>query len=275
MLPIFRIPASGMISHQQMLDVVSNNLANLNTPGFKAGRTQFEELLYRRIPTNGQPFAIGPESEPVGGPGTSPRLRDLVGAGVRLGATERNLEPGVITPDGDPLHGAIQGEGFFIVRLADGSAGYTRDGSFTRDQLGRLVTANGDVVLPETHIPADAQDIRMDSGGLIFAQVADETGAQAELQLGEIQLARFTNPDGLVAVGQNLFLASDASGPALVGYPGEPGYGGIVGGAVESSNVDLATEFTNLLIGQRAYSLSARALQTMDEMMSMANNLRR
>jgi flagellar basal-body rod protein FlgG len=275
MLPIFQNPASGMISHQQMLDVVSNNLANLNTPGFKAARTQFQELLYRRIPTSGQPLPLGPEAQPVGGPGSSPRLRDLVGAGVRLGAIERNLEPGLITPDGDPLHAAIRGEGFFIMRLADGSAAYTRDGSFTRDQLGRLVTSNGDVVLPETHIPADAVDIRIDSGGLIFGRVADEAGEQVEVQLGEIQLARFTNPDGLVAVGQSLFLASDASGPAQVGYPGDPGYGAIAGGAIESSNVELANEFTNLLIGQRAYSLSARALQTMDEMLSMANNLRR
>jgi flagellar basal-body rod protein FlgG len=181
----------------------------------------------------------------------------------------------VITPDGDPLHAAVRGEGFFIVRLADGSAGYTRDGSFTRDQLGRLVTASGDVLLPETHIPAEARDIRIDSGGLVFARLGDGIEGEVEVQLGEIQLARFTNPEGLVAVGQNLFLASEASGPALVGYPGDEGYGTIVGGAVESSNVDLATEFTNLLIGQRAYALSARALQTIDEMLSLANNLRR
>lgn len=275
MLPIFQSPASGMISHQQMLDIVSNNLANLNTPGFKAARTQFQELLYRRIPTSGQPVPSGLAPEPVGGPGTSPRLRDLVGAGVRLGATARTLEAGVITPDGDPLHAAVRGEGFFIVRLADGSAGYTRDGSFTRDQLGRLVTASGDVLLPETHIPAEARDIRIDSGGLVFARLGDGIEGEVEVQLGEIQLARFTNPEGLVAVGQNLFLASEASGPALVGYPGDEGYGTIVGGAVESSNVDLATEFTNLLIGQRAYALSARALQTIDEMLSLANNLRR
>jgi flagellar basal-body rod protein FlgG len=273
MLPIFQSPASGMISHQQMIDVVSNNLANLNTPGFKAARTQFQELLYRRIPTSGQ--RIPAPTEPIGGPGTSPRLRDLLGAGVRLGATGRDLEAGVITPDGNPLHAAVNGEGFFIVQLADGSAGYTRDGGLARDQLGRLVTANGDVVLPETRVPADASGIRIDSSGLIFASVPDEAGGEVELQLGELQLARFINPDGLIAVGQNLFLASDASGPALVGYPGDEGYGSIVGGALESSNVDLATEFTNLLIGQRAYALSARALQTMDDMLGMANNLRR
>jgi flagellar basal-body rod protein FlgG len=273
MLPVFQTPASGMIAHQQMMDIISNNLANLSTPGFKTTRTQFQDLLYRRLPTTGQlNAAVEP---PVGGPGSSPRLQDQIGIGVRLSSTERNLEAGAILPDGNPLHAAIQGEGFFAVGLADGSAGYTRDGSFTRDQLGRLVTANGDVVLPETRIPADARDIRIDSSGLIYARVGDPVGGEAEVQIGEIQLARFTNPDGLVAVGGNVFLASDASGPALIGYPGLEGYGSVLGGSIEGSNVEVSDEFTNLLIGQRAYAFSARAMQTIDEMLSLANNLRR
>src|SRR5688572_25243160 len=129
MLPVFQTPASGMIAHQQMMDIISNNLANVSTPGFKTTRTQFQDLLYRQLPTTGQLNAA--VELPVGGPGSSPRLRDQVGIGVRLSGTERNLEAGAILPDGNPLHAAVEGEGFFVVGLADGSAGYTRDGSFT------------------------------------------------------------------------------------------------------------------------------------------------
>jgi flagellar basal-body rod protein FlgG len=273
MLPVFQTPASGMVAHQQMMDIISNNLANLSTPAFKGTRTQFQELLYRRLPTTGQLFAnVEP---PIGGPGSSPRLRDQIGIGVRLSSTERNLTAGAVLPDGNPLHAAVQGDGYFVVGLADGSAGYTRDGAFTRDQLGRLVTAGGEIVLPETRIPAEARDVRIDQSGIIYARMGDAIDGEVEVQIGELQLARFTNPDGLVAVGGNLFLASDASGPALIGYPGEDGYGLILGGAVEGSNVEVSEEFTNLLIGQRAYAFSARALQTMDEMLSLANNLRR
>jgi flagellar basal-body rod protein FlgG len=273
MLPVFQTPASGMVAHQQMMDIISNNLANLSTPGFKGTRTQFQDLLYRKLPTSGQ--TIANVELPVGGPGSSPRLQDQVGIGVRLASTDKNLTAGAVLPDGNPLHAAIQGEGFFVVGLADGSAGYTRDGSFTRDQLGRLVTANGDVVLPETRIPAEAREVRIDASGIVYGRIGDQLGGEAEVQIGEIQLARFTNPEGLVAVGGNVFLASEASGPALVGYPGQDGYGTILGGAIEGSNVEVAEEFTNLLIGQRAYAFSARALQTMDEMLSLANNLRR
>lgn len=273
MLPVFQTPASGMVAHQQMMDIISNNLANLTTPGFKGTRTQFQDLLYRRLPTSG--LLTAAVEPPVGGPGSSPRLQDQIGTGVRVSSTDRNLESGEILPDGNPLHAAVQGEGFFIVGLADGSAGYTRDGAFTRDQLGRLVTANGDIVLPETRVPAEAREIRIDTSGIVYARVDDGIGGQVEVQIGEIQLARFTNPDGLVAVGGNVFLASEASGEALVGYPGEDGYGTVMGGALENSNVDVAEQFTNLLLGQRAYAFSARALQTMDEMLSLANNLRR
>lgn len=272
MLPAFRGPISGMTAYQQMLDVIANNLANVSTPGFKASKVEFQELLYARAPVGGDATLA---MLPAGGPGTSPRLTDVLGAGVRLGATSRSLEDGRILEDGDPLHAAIDGDGFFVVRLGDGSAGYTRDGSFGRDPLGRLTTENGDVVLPETLVPADARSVRIDPNGVIFARIGDEMGDDAEIQIGEIQLARFTNPEGLVAIGQNLFLASDASGPALVGYPGEEGYGGIRAGAVESSNVDLGEQMTSMLVGQRAYAFSARAMQTIDEMLSLANNLRR
>lgn len=273
MLGVFGTPATGMIAHQQMLEVISNNLANMNTPGFKANRVQFQDLIYQRLPPTGKLVPV--EVLSGEGIGSSPRLKDVLGEGVRLAGTPKSFEIGNILEDGDPLHAAIEGEGFFVVRSGDGSAAYTRDGSFNLDSLGRIVTESGDIVLPETRVPPEAKEVRIDSAGLVFAVLDDGVGGNIEIQVGEIQLARFTNPHGLVSVGQNLFLATEASGAALIGYPGDEGYGAIHSGAIESSNVDMAEQMTTMMIGQRAYALSARALQTVDEMIGLANNLRR
>lgn len=275
MLGAFRASASGMMANQSNLDVIANNLANINTNGFKTSRARFYDLIYQRMPVNGQlgpdPSAVSTDPAALGGR----NLLDVVGTGVRVADTERSFEMGNLVHDGEPLHAAIQGEGFFVVRTADGGAAYTRDGGFERDQVGRLVTKNGDVVLPETRIPPDAREVRIDQDGLIYARLAAPTGEDVEVQLGEIQLARFTNAQGLAAVGGNVYLATEASGPALVGYPGDEGYGAIAGGAVEGSNVDVGEQMTTMLMSQRAYALNARALQTLDEMLGLANNLRR
>jgi flagellar basal-body rod protein FlgG len=274
MLGVFRTAASGMAAQQQLIDVVSNNLANMNTPGFRASQARFHDLLYQRAPVAGELVANDGEAPPS--PGSSPAMQDLIGSGVRLAATSRSFEPGQIVVDDDPLHMAIEGEGFFVVQSDDGGAAYTRDGSFTVDAVGRLVTAGGQIVLPETRIPADAHDVRVDAQGLIFARLGGASGDEdVEVQVGEVQLARFTNPHGLVSVGGNVYLASENSGPALIGYPGDEGYGTVLGGAVEGSNVDTAEQMTQMIMGQRAYAFNARALQTMDEMLSLANNLRR
>ena len=275
MLTAFRAPVSSMMAHQQMLDQISNNLANVNTPGFKTSRISFEDLLYSRAPMAGD---VGSRPDLIATPdelGSSRATTDLTGAGVRISATLRNLQEGETRIDGEPLHLAIQGIGFFVVRTADGGASYTRDGNFSRDAIGRIVSQNGDIVLPETRIPADARDVRVDSAGLVFARLGDANGDDVEMQIGEVQIARFTNPQGLASVGGNQFLATDASGEALIGYPGQEGYGTILGGAFESSNVDVGEQMATMLMGQRAYSLSARALQTIDEMIGLANNLRR
>jgi flagellar basal-body rod protein FlgG len=263
-----------MVAQQQLLDVVANNLANVNTPGFKASDVKFHDLMYQRLPVGGE---FGGQQVQSGddNPSSSGALRDVIGGGVKVVATGRDFQAGKIEQDDDPLHAAIQGVGFFVVQTPDGGAAYTRDGNFSIDAVGRLVTANGDIVLPETRVPADAHDVRMDSSGLIYGRIGDADGGEVEIQLGEVQLARFTNPSGLVAVGQNLFMASEASGPALIGYPEDEGYGSLRPGATETSNVDLGEQMTTMLMGQRAYSFSARALQTMDEMLGMANNLRR
>lgn len=271
MLGAFRGPVSGMIANQQMLDVIANNLANINTTGFKQDRAQFADLIYQNIaPTGDFSGTAATMSDPMS------LLQDQQGMGVKIAGTAHSFEPGPLVRDDDPLHMAVQGEGFFVVRTADGSAGYTRDGSFSQDALGRLVTKAGDVVLPETRIPADATDVHVDPQGLVYARLGGENGSEAvEVQIGEVQLARFTNAQGLVSVGANTYLASEDSGPALVGYPGDPGYGTIASGALEGSNVDTAEQMTQMVMGQRAYAFNARALQTIDEMLNLANNLRR
>jgi flagellar basal-body rod protein FlgG len=146
MLGAFRAAASGMVAQQQLIDVVSNNLANMNTPGFRASQARFHDLLYERAPVGGE--LVRGAGEAPASPGSSPALQDLVGTGVRVAATSRSFEPGQILHDEDPLHMAIAGEGFFVVQTDDGGAGYTRDGSFSRDALGRLVTSGGQIVLP-------------------------------------------------------------------------------------------------------------------------------
>jgi flagellar basal-body rod protein FlgG len=270
MLGAFRSPVSGMMANQTMLDVIANNLANINTPGFKQNRTLFQDLIYQKMaPTGDFANLVSTSGDPTS------QLQDQLGTGVTIAGTPHSFEAGPVMQDNDPLHMAIQGEGFFVVGTADGGAAYTRDGSFSRDALGRLVTKTGDVVLPETRIPADARDFRVDGQGIIYARLGAEDGSEVEVQLGEVQLARFTNPQGLVSVGNNVFLASENSGPALVGYPGDEGYGTIMAGAIEGSNVDTAEQMTQMIMGQRAYAFNARALQTIDEMLNLANNLRR
>lgn len=266
MLSVFRASASGMSTNQTQLDVISNNLANINTPGFKASRVQFSELLYHRI-------------TPPGEYGTLPTMSPLtlsastwVGAGVRSESTQQVFTNGSLQRTDNPLDVAIQGDGFFIVELDEDLVGYSRDGSFTVDAEGVLRTKSGYRVLPEVVVPAGVTDIQIDEAGIVYAEIGDPA---TTIQIGELQLARFTNPNGLLPVGDNLLLATVASGQAEVGYPASEGFGQTLGGNLEMSNVDIADQMTTMIMAQRAYSLSARSLQTLDEMLGMANNLRR
>src|SRR5262249_33549050 len=155
-----------------------NNLANINTPGFKQNRAVFQDLIYQKLAPTGQfGSALLSDADPAR------ELADELGTGVKLSSTPRSFAPGSLIQDGDPLHVAIEGEGFFVVRTADGGAAYTRDGSFEKDAVGRLVTRNGDVVLPETRIPPDARDVRIDSDGIIYARLGDQSGDDVEAQL--------------------------------------------------------------------------------------------
>jgi flagellar basal-body rod protein FlgG len=252
MLSILRGAASGILAQQFQLDIIANNVANVNTNGYKRVRATLVNL-----PSEGAPFS----DVPAGWSG-----------GVLVGNTDRIFTQGKLQTDGPPWELAIDGPGFFRVQLPDGRAAYTRDGSFRVDAQGHLVTAEGYLLSPLVTIPAEAQDFFVNPDGTVIVQRA---GEQVGTQAGVIRLVQFANPQGLVNLGQNVYVPSDASGPGQEGTPGANGFGEIVCQAVEGSNVDLGQEFTAAILAQRAYSMSVKALQALDEMLGMANNLRR
>lgn len=252
MLSILRGAASGILAQQFQLDVIANNLANVNTNGYKRVRAALEDL-----PSEGAPFS----DLPAGWSG-----------GVVVGNTERIFTQGTLKTDGPPWELAIDGPGFFRVQLPDGRAAYTRDGGFRVDAQGHLVTADGYLLSPLVAIPADAGDFFVNPDGTVIAQRA---GEPVGTQVGAIRLVQFANPQGLASLGNNVYVPSAASGPAREGAPGADGFGEIVCQALEGSNVDLGQEFTGAILAQRAYSMSVKALQTLDEMLGLANNLRR
>jgi flagellar basal-body rod protein FlgG len=251
---LVRSAVSGMMSHKLNIDVIANNLANVNTTGFKAGRVNFKDVLYQadRLAT------------------TNPDLR--AGAGVRPAEIQSSFTQGALQRTDVPTDLAIYGDGFFQVRAADGTLGYTRDGTFRVDADGRLVTSDGSGFVPDIVVPPGAgSDLAVDADGVVRVT---PPGAAASQAIGQIQLARFANPEGLEAVGQNLFRATANSGAPDLGLPNAIGFGQVVQGTLEVSNVSMADEMSNLVIAQRAYGFSIKALQTIDEMVGMANNLR-
>ncbi len=260
MLSVFGTAVSALQTQQLAVDVIAHNLANLQTPGFKATVPHFEDLAYQTVAPSG---AFLPERA-----GLPPAV--WLGSGVRLGQVLRQFTQGSIVPSGQPLAMAIQGEGFFAVELPDGTVAYTRAGDFQLDAEGRLVTPQGYRLLPGATVPPEATEVQVQPDGVVTALVGGQRQA-----VGEVQLVRFANPGGLLAVGQNLFRATAVSGPPTAGIPGQEGFGSIVGGAVEAANVDVTTQVTALLLAQRAYALSARAVQTLDEMLALATGLRR
>ncbi len=253
-----RIAVSGMLAHQRQLDVISNNIANTGTTSFKRAQALLADIGYQAGLT-----------APVGPGGAEVRLVG-VGEGAQLADIRHDFLPGVMQPTGNALDVAIDGQGFMPVGLPNGQVAYTRDGSFHLDVDGRLVTAgglpvrsaaDGDVV-----VPATATAVRIETDGQVLAMVDG-----AEQAVGQIGLVRFRNGDGLLAAGQNLWSASDASGPATPVLAGQA----FVPGALEASNVDLADEFTRLIQAQRGYQLNLKVVQAWDEVTAMANNLRR
>ena len=252
--------ATGMTAQQTNLDVISNNLANVNTTGFKRSRAEFEDLLYQTEKYAGTQTAEGQEI-PAG---------IQIGMGTRPVAITKQFTQGDYVRTGGRLDLAIEGEGFFRV-TQNGEEFYTRNGSFKLSSDGAIVDADGNPLDPEFVVPAETTELAIDSGGNITA--LDEAGN--ELANGRITLVRFVNPGGLFATGKNLYRPTGASGDPVEGNPGENGFGSVAQGYIENSNVDVVTEMVNMIVAQRAYEINSKAIQSSDEMLGIANNLKR
>jgi flagellar basal-body rod protein FlgG len=253
--------ASGMQAQELSLDNIANNLANANTSGFRRRRLQFEDLLYQNLVTPGAPNT----QQTIIPAGLQ------IGLGSRSAATEVIHQQGNFNFTGNPLDLAIQGAGFFQVLLPSGEIAYTRSGNFTVDNVGNLVTADGNPLQPAITIPPDALTITVGNDGTVSVTAP---GQQQPSQVGSIQLATFQNPGGLNSVGQNLFQVTGASGDPLVGTPGgAEGLGTIQQGAVEESNVNVVDEFVNMILAQRSYEANSRVVRAADQMFQTLNGL--
>jgi flagellar basal-body rod protein FlgG len=253
--------ASGMEAQELSLDNIANNLSNANTSGFRTRRLQFEDLLYQTLITPGAPNT----QQTVIPAGLQ------VGLGSRSAATEVIQQQGNFDFTGNQLDLAIQGQGFFQILLPSGEIAYTRAGNFSVDNVGNLVTSDGNPVQPGITIPPDALTVTVGSDGTVSVTTP---GQQQPAQVGSIQLATFQNPAGLNSIGSNLFEATGASGDPLVGAPGgAEGLGTIQQGAVEESNVNVVQEFVNMILAQRSYEANSRVVRAADEMFQTLNQL--
>lgn len=253
--------ATGMEAQQLNMDVISNNLANVNTSGFKHSRADFQDLLSQEMRPAGSPIADGVQS-PTG-------LE--VGLGVKAGATETMFDQGVLQETGNNLDVAIQGQGFFKVLLPDGTMGYSRDGSFKMDSQGKLVNSSGYAIQPEITIPANGSNPTIGQDGTVSVIVPGQTAPQ---NLGQITLTTFINPAGLKHIGGNNFQETAASGTPTDGTAGQQGFGTLSEGTLEGSNVQIVQEMVNMITAQRAYETNSKAIQTADNMLATANQLR-
>lgn len=254
--------ASGMQAQQLNIDIVANNLANANTTGFKKSRADFQDLVYQTVKTTGAP-ATNATTIPTG---------IQVGLGVRPAAVAKIFSTGNLTQTGNELDLAIQGDGFFQVQQGDGSTAYTRAGTLKKDGEGRLVTSDGNPILPEILIPNNATRVTVGSDGTVSVQ---QGGQNSPTTVGTLQLASFSNPAGLNSVGNSLFLPTESSGAATTGTAGRDGLGTLEQGYVEASNVNVMEEMVNMIVGQRAYEINSKAVQAADDMMQQAAQLKR
>ena len=254
--------SSGMQAQQLNLDTVANNLANVNTSGFKRTRVDFQDLLYQTFRAPGTSNAQG-ATIPTG---------IQVGHGSRPVATQRIFSAGDLQQTENPLDLVVEGEGFFQVQRPDGTTAYTRSGAFKKDGTGRVVTSDGFPLQPGIVIPADALSVTIGTDGTVSAAIAGQTAAQ---QVGTIQLARFVNSAGLLSVGRNLFTPTQGSGDPVVANPGVQGMGTLAQGFLEMANVKVVEEMVAMITSQRAYEANSKAIQSADEMLNIANNMRR
>ncbi|MBA4389343.1 MAG: flagellar basal-body rod protein FlgG [Syntrophus sp. (in: bacteria)] len=254
--------ASGMNVQQVNLDVIANNIANVNTNGYKRSRADFQDLMYQTLRLQGAK-TDGGNTVPTG---------VQIGLGAMLSSVQKIFQQGDYQKTENELDIAIEGNGFLQVTLPSGEKAYTRAGALKSDAEGRIVTTDGYPIEPSLTIPARTLNVSIESDGSISAQIQGQTTPQ---QIGRLELAIFPNSAGLRAMGKNLFLQTDASGTATTGNPGQNGIGTMLQGYLEGSNVNIMQEMINLIVGQRAYEVNSKAIQAADEMLQMANSLRR
>jgi len=256
------IGATGMLAQQMNVDVISNNIANTTTSGFKRQRAEFHDLIYQNKMRPGAPSSDAGTTMPTG---------MQFGLGVGLGSIYRLHEQGTIKMTENPLDLAVTGEGYYQIEMPDGETAYTRSGVFQLNENGEIVTAQGYPLQPGMTVPADAEDIIVNVAGEVLVKLPNTVAMQ---NVGQIQLATFVNPAGLEAIGDTLFLETDASGTATVGNPGEENFGEIRQGALENSNVNVVEEITNLITAQRSYEMNSKVITTSDEMLQTVTNIR-
>lgn len=251
---------TGMSAQNLNMDVIANNLANVSTTGFKKSRADFQDLLYQIMKVPGSPTSADTRS-PTG---------IQVGLGVKPAAVTKVFTEGDIVQTENPLDVAIEGSGFFQVEMPDGNTAFTRAGNLKLDGDGRITTSDGFPIQPEIVIPEDAREVTISQTGLVSALVGDDT---TSTELGNIDLADFVNEAGLVAIGRNLFRETDSSGAAALGTPGSDGYGTLLQGYVENSNVNLVEEMAHMITTQRAFEINSNVVSTSDEMMQTTTNM--
>ena len=256
------IAGTGMLAQQLNVEVISNNIANMNTTGFKRQRAVFQDLIYQNLLRVGTQTTESGTIEPSG---------IQIGVGVNAGAVYRITEQGSLTNTGNDLDLAIQGKGYFRITLSDGSSAYTRAGTFQLSPTGLIVTQDGLNVAPGLTVPNDAIDITINQNGEVLAII---NGQVTPTNVGQIELVSFANESGLEAIGDNLLLETAASGTATPGVPGVGGNGTILQGFLETSNVNPVAEVTSLITAQRAYEMNSRVITTADEMLRTIANLR-
>ncbi len=257
-----RTAATGLTAQQRYVEIISNNLANVNTTGFKKVRPEFQDLLYETL----KPIGSSQKS------GGEPLNEVQIGSGTELVATTKQFSQGDITQTNNKLDIAINGEGFFPVLRPDNTVAYTRSGNFKADKNGQIVTPQGYKLEPGFIIPQDALDVQISRDGIVKA-VLD--GTDNETTMGQIQLSRFVNPAGLRAIGDNLLVESPASGSPINEQPGFNNTGELIQSSLEQSNVDIVEEMVNMIVAQRSYEINSKSVKTADDILSLAVNLKR
>ena len=257
-----RTAATGLTAQQRYVEIISNNLSNINTTGFKKVRPEFQDLLYETLRPAGN----------VARSGVEPLNEVQIGSGTELVSTKKLFSQGDVQATNNQLDLAINGEGFFIMRKADNSYAYTRDGSFQLNKNGDIVNSQGLMLEPGFNVPSDSIEIQIAADGIVSVLPEGSTEFQT---LGQLDLARFINPSGLKSIGNNMYVETPASGNAIFDQPGNINTGEIVQSHLETSNVDIVEEMVNMITAQRAYELNSKSVRTADDVLGIAVNLKR